>query len=76
MVRSKTSSLASFRRKQAALRKKQWARTILKARKFTGIQTLRQGLAFSEDVINMRRRWQLEAKQRTAIRLRASDNEK
>jgi len=60
MNKKNTRTLAGFRREQARLREEQWVRTILKARRFKGIETLRQGISFSEDLAELRRGMHLE----------------
>ena len=55
MVDKKRRELESFRKRQAALRDEEWARTIEKARGFTGLETLRQGFELSEKLLEVRR---------------------
>lgn len=49
--------IAAFRKRQADLRDSNWAKAITRARWFTGEETLRQGLSFSEDAERILRGW-------------------
>jgi hypothetical protein len=53
MSDEKREELLDFRRRQADQREKQWIKTILKARNFSGIETLQQGISFSEDLAKL-----------------------